>query len=97
VRWVRVYTRAFGLIHGLGFASALRDAGIDQNSELLAALLSFNVGLEVSQLALAAAALPLVLKLRAGRWGTGCIQAGSFGILLFGSYWLITRAAALGA
>jgi HupE/UreJ protein len=39
----------FGLIHGLGFAGALKDVGLPQN-HLPVALLSFNVGVELGQL-----------------------------------------------
>jgi hypothetical protein len=44
--WVCV---AFGLLHGLGFAGALRDIGLPQE-EVLTALLMFNVGVEIGQL-----------------------------------------------
>ena len=40
---------AFGLLHGLGFAGALRDIGLPQE-EVLTALLMFNVGVEIGQL-----------------------------------------------
>ncbi len=40
---------AFGLVHGLGFASGLREIGLIK-SQLLTALLSFNLGVEVGQL-----------------------------------------------
>ena len=40
----------FGLLHGLGFAGALREAGLPQG-EIPLALLSFNVGIELGQLA----------------------------------------------
>ncbi|MFT5014712.1 MAG: hypothetical protein ACI9HA_003382 [Dinoroseobacter sp.] len=46
VFWVCV---AFGLLHGLGFAGALRDIGLPQE-EVLVALLMFNVGVEIGQL-----------------------------------------------
>ena len=49
----------FGLLHGLGFAGALKDVGLPR-SEFLAALLSFNVGVELGQLAVIAAAFGLV-------------------------------------
>ena len=39
----------FGLVHGLGFAGALKDIGLPQ-SHLPMALLSFNVGVELGQL-----------------------------------------------
>ena len=50
---------AFGLLHGLGFAGALKDIGLPR-SEFLAALVSFNVGVELGQLAVIAAAFLLV-------------------------------------
>src|SRR3954447_17603355 len=49
----------FGLLHGLGFAGALRDVGLAR-SEFLTALLSFNVGVELGQLSVIAAAFLLV-------------------------------------
>src|SRR5205807_25889 len=49
---------AFGLLHGLGFAAALRDAGLPAG-EIPLALLSFNVGIEVGQLLFVLAVLGL--------------------------------------
>jgi hydrogenase/urease accessory protein HupE len=45
----------FGLIHGLGFAGALKEIGLPQN-HLLVALLTFNVGVELGQLLVVAVA-----------------------------------------
>jgi hypothetical protein len=50
---------AFGLLHGLGFAGALKDLGLPR-SEFLTALVSFNLGVESGQLAVIAAAFLLV-------------------------------------
>jgi hypothetical protein len=50
---------AFGLLHGLGFAGALRGIGLPR-SEFLTALVSFNAGVEAGQLAVIAAAFLLV-------------------------------------
>ncbi len=47
LRWPLI--TAFGLIHGLGFASVLNELGLPQG-EVIAGLLSFNVGIEVGQL-----------------------------------------------
>src|SRR6266567_6510893 len=41
---------AFGLLHGMGFAGALRDLGLPR-SEFVTALVTFNVGVEAGQLA----------------------------------------------
>lgn len=49
-------TFAFGLVHGFGFASVLRDYGLPQDAIGLA-LLSFNVGVEIGQLLIVVAAV----------------------------------------
>jgi len=48
-RWPALVAFLFGLVHGLGFAGALRDIGLPQN-HLAVALLTFNVGVELGQL-----------------------------------------------
>ena len=60
-RWMVAF--AFGLIHGFGFASVLADLGLPQGA-LLLALVGFNVGVEVGQMAIVAAFLPLAYMLR---------------------------------
>jgi HupE / UreJ protein len=69
--WVtaRVWTItfAFGLIHGFGFAGALSELGLPQTGRLLS-LLGFNLGVELGQLAVVCAALPLLFLLRGKRW-----------------------------
>jgi hypothetical protein len=58
--WV---TFGFGLVHGFGLSSVLRDLGLS-GSELAPALLGFNLGVEVGQLCIVAPLFPLVLLLR---------------------------------
>jgi len=48
-RWPALVAFLFGLVHGLGFAGALSEIGLPQNN-LVVALLTFNVGVEVGQL-----------------------------------------------
>jgi hypothetical protein len=60
-RWTVAF--AFGLIHGFGFASVLADLGLPQGA-LLLALVGFNLGVEVGQLAIVSAFLPLAFGLR---------------------------------
>lgn len=48
-RWPAVVAFLFGLVHGLGFAGALKEIGLPDN-HLLVALLTFNVGVELGQL-----------------------------------------------
>jgi hypothetical protein len=60
-RWMVAF--AFGLIHGFGFASVLIDLGLPK-SALALALLGFNLGVEIGQLAIVAAFLPIAHMLR---------------------------------
>jgi len=48
-RWPALVAFLFGLVHGLGFAGALKEIGLPEN-HLFVALLTFNVGVEVGQL-----------------------------------------------
>jgi hypothetical protein len=48
-RWPALVAFLFGLVHGLGFAGALKEIGLPENN-LLVALLTFNVGVEIGQL-----------------------------------------------
>ena len=54
---------AFGLLHGFGFAGALADIGLPREN-LALALFLFNVGVEIGQLAVVAAALALIAAVR---------------------------------
>jgi hypothetical protein len=49
-RWPWLVAASFGLLHGFGFAGALRDVGLPEQAIPLA-LLFFNLGVEVGQLA----------------------------------------------
>ncbi|MGA2018485.1 MAG: HupE/UreJ family protein [Opitutaceae bacterium] len=62
-RWALTF--AFGLIHGFGFASVLKELGVGSNGHGLAVpLLSFNIGVEIGQITIAAIVLPIVWQLR---------------------------------
>lgn len=62
-RWVLTFL--FGLIHGFGFASALKELGVGSDGRSIALpLFTFNFGVELGQIAIAAAVLPLVWQLR---------------------------------
>jgi hypothetical protein len=58
-------TLGFGLVHGLGFASALREVGVSQE-RMLPSLLLFNLGVEAGQLGVLAIVLPAVRWLQRG-------------------------------
>jgi HupE/UreJ protein len=86
----------FGLVHGLGFASAL---GIDEafSWTLLSSLLVFNLGIEAVQLTIVLTVFPLLALLRrrsplAGLSATGAIAAG---VCAMGLVWFAERAFAL--
>jgi hydrogenase/urease accessory protein HupE len=90
-RWLLTF--GFGLIHGCGFASALRDLGIGANgTSITVPLLSFNLGVELGQLAIAALVLPLIWKCRASPiFVQRLVPIGSGMIVLAGGYWLLER------
>jgi len=89
----RMVAFGFGLIHGFGFASALREAGVGSGTAgLLLPLFSFNLGVELGQIMVAAAALPIIWKLRENpmfiaRWAPACSAA----VVLLGSFWFVQR------
>jgi hydrogenase/urease accessory protein HupE len=60
-------TFPFGLIHGFGFAGALREIALPR-AQISVALVSFNLGVELGQLAVLALALPLTLAARRAAW-----------------------------
>jgi hydrogenase/urease accessory protein HupE len=90
-RWLLTF--AFGLIHGFGFAGVLRELEIGAGGGGVAVpLVSFNLGVELGQLAIALLVWPLVWKLRAkplfkARYVTAC----SVVVALAGGYWLVER------
>src|SRR5262249_55604971 len=95
-RW-RV-TFVFGLIHGFGFAGALREGGLPANA-VVTALAAFNVGVEIGQVAIVSIVILLLIALdrlmavdnkkpvRAAR----LVYALSALITMLGSYWFVTR------
>jgi hypothetical protein len=89
-RWIAAF--GFGLIHGFGFASALKDLGLPTGS-LALSLFGFNAGVELGQLALVCAFLPLAYALRA-TWGYRRIvlAGGSVAIAAIAGVWLVERA-----
>jgi hypothetical protein len=83
---------AFGLVHGLGFASALTDLHLGRSS-LFGALLGFNLGVELGQAVVVAAVFPLLLLLKQGALTRRlALPACSIAVFLTGSVWFIQRA-----
>ena len=86
--WVMAF--CFGLLHGLGFASALMDIGIS-NSNVIFSLLFFNIGIEVAQIALIP--IPLILIYIANKFDklNNLKLVASLSIGGLGFYWFIDR------
>lgn len=95
LRWREALTFAFGLVHGLGFASVLREMGIGTSSASVAVpLFSFNFGVEAGQLLVAACVLPLIWKLKSvEQFSRIAVPAVSAVIACAGSYWFFERIA----
>ena len=92
--WVIAF--GFGLLHGFGFAGAMNNVGLPRES-LPAALLFFNVGVEIGQLAFVLTMLALyrahrVLEARLPRW---CGEFGIWGVGSLASYWFVGRFVAI--
>jgi hypothetical protein len=88
-RWAVAF--AFGLVHGFGFASVLADLGL-QGTNLALSLLGFNAGVEVGQLLVVLAVLPLAFAARhTVLYRHAFMPAGSAAIALLAGYWLMTR------
>jgi hydrogenase/urease accessory protein HupE len=92
--WVVAFV--FGLLHGLGFAGALREVGLPSGAIPLA-LLFFNLGVEVGQLLFVACMLPLAgLRRRAVRhWPRAALEAPAYAIGGVAAWWTLERIAAL--
>lgn len=89
-RWVMAFV--FGLVHGFGFASVLADLGLPQGA-LALALVGFNVGVELGQLAIVAAFLPVAFALRGTAfYRVGVLRLGSLAVALLAGWWLVQRA-----
>lgn len=91
--WIVAF--AFGLLHGFGFAGALSEVGLPQ-SDIPLALLTFNVGVEIGQLAFVGAALALGWALRRllGVVPPWAPQTAAYGIGTVSAFWFIERLAA---
>ena len=91
LRWFVAFV--FGLIHGFGFAGVLVEIGLPPE-RIASALLGFNLGVELGQLAIVALAWPALRGLLSGEPARRrrLIQLGSTPILAAGLYWFLSRA-----
>lgn len=83
---------AFGLLHGLGFASVLSEVGLS-TTHYVAALLAFNVGVELGQILIVALCLLLIASWAADKswYRTRVIIPGSLLIGFVGVFWVLER------
>ena len=91
-RWRPVVVFAFGLLHGLGFASVLQEFGLPQ-AQFIPALIGFNVGVELGQLTVIALAF-IAVGAWFGRksWYRAAISVpASVLIACVGLYWAVER------
>jgi hypothetical protein len=88
-RWLVAF--GFGLIHGFGFASVLTDLGLPQTA-LLSSLLAFNIGVEIGQMAIVAAFVPLAFALRnTVFYRRFTLALGSLVVALIAATWIAER------
>lgn len=91
-RGVALIALIFGLIHGCGFAGALAELELPR-PRLLAALLGFNVGVELGQLTVVAAALAFGFAFRRApdAMVRHAVPAAGAALLALGTFWFVSR------
>lgn len=80
----------FGLVHGLGFAGALRELELSGGA-LVRALVGFNLGVELGQVACVAVVLPLIAWASRPAALSRLPQAASIVVALVGAFWFVER------
>ena len=94
LRWRNAITFGFGLVHGFGFAGVLGELQLPP-AQLGWALFQFNLGLELGQLVLVGAVVPLLFALRhRTAYVPVVLRAGSVAALLMAALWLVERTSA---
>jgi hypothetical protein len=88
LRWV--IACLFGFVHGLGFSGVLLEQELPR-AQLVQALLGFNVGVELGQLAIVACIWPILQWLRTRDLGTTVVDATSFAGVALGTFALVVR------
>jgi hypothetical protein len=93
--WRAALVFGFGLLHGLGFAGVLSELGLPR-SEFLTALLAFNAGVELGQLAVIGCAFLAVgwwRRSRSAGYRRWVVVPASLAIAMVGAYWTMARLA----
>ena len=91
-RWPWIVALVFGLLHGLGFAGALSEVGLPEQSIPLALLL-FNLGVELGQLLFigAVAIVTGLLAVTNARWSSWMKPSAAYGIGTVAVFWVVER------
>ncbi len=91
-KWRLIIIFCFGLIHGMGFASALKDAGISQNY-FIQSLLGFNIGVEMGQILVIIITYIVLVRSFANKvwYQTKVVYPISSLIACLGIFWVIIR------
>src|SRR5262249_27618327 len=89
-RWPAMVAFLFGLVHGLGFAGALKEIGLPDNY-LSVALLTFNVGVEIGQLMTVGVAWLVYLSARRLPAVRSARVAILYAIGSMAAYWSLAR------
>jgi hypothetical protein len=84
----------FGLVHGLGLAGALRESALPERA-LVPALVGFNVGVELGQLAFVGAAIAVATAVRGRPWAPRARTALVYVVGCAAAYWLVVRTVAI--
>jgi hydrogenase/urease accessory protein HupE len=88
-RWT--ITFPFGLVHGFGFASALREVALARR-DVPAALVAFNAGVEIGQIGILLCVVPIVAKLRERPWiESHGVRWASAVVVVLGVIWFVLR------
>jgi hydrogenase/urease accessory protein HupE len=88
-RWL--VTFAFGLVHGLGFASALQEMHLPR-ANVAASLVGFNLGVEIAQIVVVTLAYLALDVVRTRTWAPSFQQRVSLATALVGTFWFVQRA-----
>ena len=89
--WRPMVVFAFGLLHGLGFAGAIRELGLPPSDRLIG-LVSFNVGIELGQLMVIAGTFLTIGWFRDQRWyRPRLVIPASIAIAIVGGIWAVER------
>lgn len=84
-------TFAFGLLHGMGFAGVLGELGVPGDQKLLT-VLAFNIGVEIGQMVIVVAVLPLLIMVRNRVWYSRYSVVLASGVItLVALQWVLER------